>query len=35
VDRFLNQQDTRAHLNVLKEDHSKQLARLKEDKVIK
>ena len=35
VDRFLNQQETRAHLNELKDEHTKQLARLKEEKVEK
>ncbi|XP_003387037.3 PREDICTED: coiled-coil domain-containing protein 151-like [Amphimedon queenslandica] len=32
VDRFLNQQETRTHLNELKDEHTKQLARLKEEK---
>ena len=32
VDRFLNQGDTRRHLDQLKEENSRQLARLKEEK---
>ena len=33
VDRFLNQRETRRHLEQLREEHSQQLERLKEDKV--
>lgn len=33
MDRFLSQGDTKRHLESLKEENSKQLARLKEDKV--
>ena len=34
MDRFLNQRETRQHLEHLREEHSQQLARLKEDKVM-
>ena len=33
MDRFLSQGDTKKHLESLKEENSKQLARLKEEKV--
>ena len=32
VDRFLNQGETRRHLDQLKEENTRQLARLKEEK---